>query len=103
MSKQTWVTPGENLLDHAIDNSIDEDQNGFFGVCGGGVCCSTCHVILEEHIYESLPEPSEEEDDLLDYCKSLTNTSRLACCLTATKEMDGAIIQLPEEVEDMRD
>ncbi len=27
---------------------------------------STCHVILEDDLYDALPEPSEDEEDMLD-------------------------------------
>ena len=101
--KQVWATPGENLLDVAIDNGVDEAQNGFFGICGGGVCCSTCHVILEENVYDSLDPATDDEDDLLDYVKALTQTSRLACCLNVNVEMNETTITLPEEVVDLRD
>ena len=102
-TKQTWATPGENLLDHAIDNSIDEEQDGYFGMCGGAVCCSTCHVILDENVYDGLDQCTEEEDDLLDYVKPLTTTSRLACCIEVVDAMDGTVIKLPESVVDLRD
>ena len=49
--KSTWATPGEMMLDVAIDNAIDEDMHGMFGMCGGGMCCSTCHVILDNEVY----------------------------------------------------
>ena len=49
--KSCWATPGEMMYDVAIDNSIDEDMSGMFGVCGGGMCCSTCHVILDQEVY----------------------------------------------------
>ena len=91
------------MLDVAIDNSIDEDMNGMFGVCGGGMCCSTCHVILDPEVYDSIDPATEDEDDLLDYIKNLTHTSRLACCVRITGDMNEKIIELPDEITDMRD
>lgn len=38
------------------------------------MACSTCHVILEEDVYDALPEPSETELDMLDLAPCLTNT-----------------------------
>ena len=49
------------------------------GACEASLACSTCHVILEEGIYEGLPEAEEEEEDLLDLAYGLTYTSRLGC------------------------
>merc|ERR1711912_438 len=99
--KSSWATPGEMMLDVAIDNSIDEDMNGMFGVCGGGMCCSTCHVILDQEVYDNITPPTEDEDDLLDYIPGLTKTSRLACCVRISKNMEEKVIVLPEEVADL--
>ena len=68
-TKAVWATPGENLLDIAIDNQIDEETQGQFGMCGGACCCSTCHVILDEQVYANMNEATEDEDDILDYDK----------------------------------
>jgi len=39
------------------------------------VCaCSTCHLIFEdEDMFDSLPEPSEDEEDMLGKCDKFTN------------------------------
>jgi ferredoxin len=65
---------GESLLDVAHNNGIDLE-----GACESSLACSTCHVILEPTIYDSLGEPCEEEEDLLDLAYGLTHTSRLGC------------------------
>ena len=65
---------GDSLLDVAHYNGIDLE-----GACESSLACSTCHVILEEEIYESLEEVVEEEEDLLDLAYGLTHTSRLGC------------------------
>ena len=65
--------------------------------CGGELACSTCHVILEEDVYELLGEVEEEEEDMLDLAFGLTDTSRLCCQIKATKELDGMVLTLPEE------
>lgn len=44
------------------------------------MACSTCHVILDdERQYDKLPEPSDDENDMLDLAFGLTDTSRLGC------------------------
>ena len=65
---------GESLLDVAHNNGIDLE-----GACESSLACSTCHVILSPIIYESLGDPCEEEEDLLDLAYGLTHTSRLGC------------------------
>ena len=65
---------GESLLDVAHNNGVDLE-----GACESSLACSTCHVILCDDIYDSLEEPCEEEEDLLDLAYGLTHTSRLGC------------------------
>ena len=67
----------------------------FLGACGGVCACSTCHVILEGKVYNNLPEPSEEEEDMLDLAFGLTSTSRLGCQIILDKSHEGMTIQLP--------
>ena len=52
---------GESLLQTAHRFSIDLE-----GACEGVCACSTCHVVFKDKdIYNSLPEPSEDEEDML--------------------------------------
>lgn len=44
------------------------------GACGGDLACSTCHVVLPQEFYDTLPEKEEEEDDMLDLAWGLTDT-----------------------------
>ena len=48
---------GKNLLDVAHDNHVDLE-----GACGGELACSTCHLLFDKSIYDTLPEKQEEED-----------------------------------------
>jgi len=45
------------------------------GACEGSVACSTCHVILTPECYDMLPEPEDDENDMLDMAFGLTDTS----------------------------
>ena len=65
------------------------------GACESSLACSTCHVILQDSVFDSLPEASEEEDDMLDMAFGLTQTSRLGCQVFVTPEMDEAVVTLP--------
>lgn len=48
--------------------------------CGGMALCATCHIeVLEGH--DQLPEPSNDELDMLESLPILTRTSRLSCQL----------------------
>ncbi|TDZ21891.1 Adrenodoxin-like protein [Colletotrichum orbiculare MAFF 240422] len=85
------VSAGDNLLDIAQDNDLEME-----GACGGSCACSTCHVIVvdEEH-YDKMPEPEDDENDMLDLAFGLTETSRLGCQVTMTKELNGLRVKLP--------
>ena len=65
------------------------------GACEGVCACSTCHVILENEIFDSLPYAEDEEEDMLDLAWGLTPTSRLGCQIELTEEMAGMKIKLP--------
>lgn len=90
--KEVAVAPGTHLLDAAHDNDIDLE-----GACGGELACSTCHLVFEEASYKSLPEKTEEEEDMLDLAWGLTDTSRLGCQVKVTPDMDGMTVTIPDE------
>lgn len=88
---KTVAHVGDSLLIAARAGSIDLE-----GACEGVCACSTCHVILEYPVYESLPEASEDEEDMLDQAFGLTSTSRLGCQIVLKSEHNGIIVQLPK-------
>ncbi|KAL8641046.1 MAG: hypothetical protein Q9228_002097 [Teloschistes exilis] len=73
------------------------------GACGGSCACSTCHLIVEspEH-YDAMPEPSDDENDMLDLAFGLTETSRLGCQVKMAKEIDGVKVRLPSMTRNMQ-
>lgn len=88
--KEVEALVGLSILEVAHDNDIDLE-----GACEGSLACATCHVILEEKIYNSLEEPTEAEEDMLDLAFGLTHTSRLGCQIILTKELDGMRVKVP--------
>lgn len=87
----TPATLGSSLLNVAHQHDIDLE-----GACAGVCACSTCHVILDQSIYDDLPEPSEDEEDMLDQAFGLTGTSRLGCQICLEKKHDGMLVTLPK-------
>ncbi|CUA77068.1 Adrenodoxin homolog, mitochondrial [Rhizoctonia solani] len=87
---------GDNILDLAHEHDIDLE-----GACEGSVACSTCHVILTPEHYDLLPEPDDEENDMLDMAFGLTDTSRLGCQVKITPELDGMTATLPSATRNM--
>lgn len=81
---------GMSLLDAAIANDIELE-----GACGGCAACATCHVIIDEEFFDMLSPPTEAEQDLLDFAFGVEPTSRLACQVKVTKELDGIRVKIP--------
>uniref|UniRef100_A0A2M4C260 Putative ferredoxin n=1 Tax=Anopheles marajoara TaxID=58244 RepID=A0A2M4C260_9DIPT len=91
---------GDSLLDVVVNNNIDFDG---FGACEGTLTCSTCHLIFSKPDYDRLPEkPSDEELDMLDLAYELTDTSRLGCQITLSKDLQGLEVRVPATINDAR-
>ena len=58
------------------------------GTCEGQMACSTCHVVIPPEWFDKLPEPSPDEEDMLDLAAGVTGTSRLSCQIELTAELD---------------
>ena len=70
------VEPGTTILEAA---ERVEDKGVKVGHSCGGVCaCSTCHVWIREG-FDSVEEPSEREEDILDKAFDVRPFSRLGC------------------------
>lgn len=87
---------GQSVLEIAHRHNIDIE-----GACEGAMACSTCHVIVAAAWYDRVPEPSEDEEDMLDLAYGLTRTSRLGCQIVMTPELDGLEVRLPDDVRNM--
>jgi 2Fe-2S ferredoxin len=79
--------PG-SILDIADGHGIEIDH-----ACGGVCACSTCHVIVREG-FESIPEASESEEDMLDEAPGVELTSRLACQAVPSGAAD-VVVEIP--------
>lgn len=92
------VSAGDNLLDIAQDNDVEME-----GACGGSCACSTCHVIVEsQELYDSMEEPDDDENDMLDLAFGLTETSRLGCQVKMSKKFDGLRVRLPSMTRNLQ-
>jgi ferredoxin len=63
------------------------------------MACSTCHVIVASDDFAKLPPASEEEEDLLDLAAHARRTSRLACQIMLTAEMQSLTVKIPPEAK----
>lgn len=95
--KKYEVSEGDSLLDIAQANNLDME-----GACGGSCACSTCHVIVDPEYYDKIPEPTDDEDDMLDLAYGLTETSRLGCCINMNKDLDNIRVALPQMTRNVK-
>lgn len=61
--------------------------------CGGMALCATCHVQVLKGLNE-LPEPRNEEMDMLDTLPDAGFDSRLACQIRINENMEGMIFRI---------
>jgi 2Fe-2S ferredoxin len=87
------VKDGATLLEAARKGGV----SGVVGECGGFCNCATCHVYVDDRWCARLPAVEEHEDAMLDGTVSeRLPTSRLACQIVLTGELDGLVVTLPE-------
>jgi ferredoxin len=88
--REIEAAPGERLLDAAR-----RDGQPLEGTCNGELACATCHVIVAAEDFDRLLPASEEEEDMLDFAPGACRTSRLACQIVLTLELDKLSVSLP--------
>ncbi|WP_373742182.1 ISC system 2Fe-2S type ferredoxin [Neisseria sp.] len=79
---------GETVLDVLLGHDIDVDH-----ACEKSCACTTCHVIIRQG-FDSLEEPTEIEEDLLDQAWSLEAESRLSCQAVVAGE--DLVVEIPK-------
>ena len=82
------VEPGVSICDAALRNGIEIEH-----ACEKSCACTTCHVVVREG-YESLGEPEEAEEDMLDKAWGLEPESRLSCQAVVGEE--DLVIEIPK-------
>jgi ferredoxin len=90
LDKEVDAKPGQRLLDVAW-----AAREPLEGACEGVMACSTCHVIVDEEDFERLPPATQEEEDLLDLASHATRTSRLACQILLTEDLESLSVRIP--------
>ena len=90
LNKEVEAEPGQRLLDVAW-----AAREPLEGACEGVMACSTCHVIVDAEDFAKLPPASEEEEDLLDLASHASRTSRLACQIILTGDMESLSVRIP--------
>ncbi len=95
--QEVEAAPGDILLDvaQAAGQPLE-------GTCEGQMACSTCHVIVDPADFPKLPRASEDEEDMLDLAAATTRTSRLACQILLTAELETLTVRIPSESRNMQ-
>ena len=83
---------GNSLMQGVVDHDIP----GIDGDCGGACACGTCHVYVEDKWVSALPTPDALEKGLLSTRPDGQESSRLACQIIVTQDLDGLTVALPE-------
>jgi ferredoxin len=95
--REVEAKEGDRLLEVA-----QNDGQPLEGTCEGQMACSTCHVIVAAEDFGRLPPAVEEEEDMLDLAMGAVRTSRLACQILLTPDLDGLTVRIPSEHRDMQ-
>ena len=82
---------GSTVMEAAMRNGID----AIVAECGGSCTCATCLVHVDDKWGEIVGPPSSEEEDMLDMAFEVKPTSRLACQIKVTEELDGLVVHTP--------
>lgn len=53
-------------------------------------------------MFDKMPEPDDDENDMLDLAFGLTETSRLGCQVKVTKDLDGLVVRLPSMTRNLQ-
>ena len=90
--KKIDAEDGLTLMEVARDNDL-----GIEGTCGGSISCCTCHVVIEKDWFSKVGPANPDEEDMLDLAVDLQPTSRLGCQIEVTPELDGLIVNIPND------
>lgn len=84
---------GMTVMEVAIKNSVP----GIDADCGGACACATCHVYVRPEWTEKTGKAADMEEDMLDFAFEVKENSRLSCQIKVTEELDGLMLDLPEQ------
>ncbi len=79
---------GITVCNALLENDIEIEH-----ACEMSCACTTCHVIVREG-FDSLNEPQEKEEDLLDMAWGLEANSRLSC--QAVVDEEDLVVEIPK-------
>lgn len=79
-----------------MEAAVDCDISGIIGACGGSCACGTCHIYIDDPWLARLPKRSREEENKLDeVAAEVKRSSRMACCVPLTPQLEGMVVRVP--------
>lgn len=76
---------------------VNAGVHGIVAECGGSLSCATCHVYVESSSI-TLPEVSDEEEEMLEWTASpRQDSSRLSCQLLVTSDDAKLTVRVPDK------
>lgn len=86
------VNTGDTVMEAATTNDIP----GIDADCGGACACATCHVYVDKNWLDVVGQPGDLEAEMLEVAEEVNESSRLACQMHISAEMDGLVVTTPE-------
>ena len=86
------IAEGLSVMEGAVKNLVP----GIDADCGGACACATCHVYVDPAWVARLPAMKELERNMLKFANEPNETSRLACQIVATPELEGLTVTTPQ-------
>ena len=83
---------GMTLMEVAIKNDI----KAISADCGGACACATRHVYVRQDWQGKTGQANDLEEDMLDFAVHVKDNSRLSCQIKVTDDLDGIVLDMPE-------
>ena len=97
--QQGKTTEIDGEVDWQLMEAIRDAGMPIKAECGGACACATCHVYIDPEWFGKTGGPNEDEADMLDLAFELQDTSRLACQIELSDDLDGLKITLAPGTE----
>lgn len=82
---------GQSVMEAAVKHAVP----GIDADCGGACACATCHVYVDAAWMDTIGEPNDMEQSMLDFANDVEPNSRLSCQITVTEALDGLTVRTP--------
>ncbi|MDO9487181.1 MAG: 2Fe-2S iron-sulfur cluster-binding protein [Sphingomonadaceae bacterium] len=84
---------GASLMEAARLSSIP----GVLAECGGACACATCHVYILPEWVDRIGAANSDEAEMLEFALNTRPNSRLSCQIKVSDDLDGLVVEVPEE------